>query len=306
MFNFVNSILRGRKELPNFGTGLVKGPVDTRDRLLSSCMYLPKRVPEEFPPLFDYTISNQKQEPSCAGHAAAYVKQDKEFRERVSQQFDGDWIYRECKKIDNLPNVRGTFFRVSLKVLQKQGAMPVGGGDPAKFKIGSYALVDDDSFEGLKKAFCVNGVLLVGYTLSHNGWRSAYVRPPKAGETTGGHAVVIAGYTKTHLIGINSWGEEWGDNGYFYIPKDYKPMQAWAVMTDLPTPPETGIVGWVAEKFLSNDQVVPSVGLKLRQGAGLHYDTIKVLPKGTEVEILGDRVWSDGYYWIKVRVDIPA
>lgn len=39
----------------------------------------------------------------------------------------------------------------------------------------------------------------------------------------GGHAVLAVGYDddKQHFIIRNSWGEEWGDKGYFYMPYDY-------------------------------------------------------------------------------------
>ena len=39
----------------------------------------------------------------------------------------------------------------------------------------------------------------------------------------GGHAVVICGFddNKQRFILRNSWGNYWGDNGYFYLPYDY-------------------------------------------------------------------------------------
>jgi hypothetical protein len=36
----------------------------------------------------------------------------------------------------------------------------------------------------------------------------------------GRHAMLIVGYTGNYYIVKNSWGEEWGDNGYCYIPKN--------------------------------------------------------------------------------------
>jgi hypothetical protein len=180
--------------------------------------------------------------------------------------------------------------------------MPLGGGDPERFKIGSYALVDDSTFEGLKKALCVNGYLLSGFRGSNEGWRSAYVRPPREGEGLWGHAIALVGYTKNHLIGVNSWGTNWGENGYFYIPKDYPVMEAWAVLTDLPTPPDVGVIGWVAEQFIdANNKVIPAVGLNLRRGAGTNHAIVKLLPKDTLVERFSERVFN-GLWWVKVRV----
>ena len=47
--------------------------------------------------------------------------------------------------------------------------------------------------------------------------------PKKDESLLGGHAVLAVGYddTKKCIIVRNSWGKEWGDNGYFYMPYDF-------------------------------------------------------------------------------------
>lgn len=47
--------------------------------------------------------------------------------------------------------------------------------------------------------------------------------PKKNEQMLGGHAVLIVGYsnTKKKLIVRNSWGTNWGMEGYFYLPYDY-------------------------------------------------------------------------------------
>jgi C1A family cysteine protease len=55
---------------------------------------------------------------------------------------------------------------------------------------------------------------------------------PKPNEQMiGGHAVLCIGYdnTKQALIVRNSWGDQWGDKGYFYMPYSF------ATNTDLTT-----------------------------------------------------------------------
>jgi C1A family cysteine protease len=39
----------------------------------------------------------------------------------------------------------------------------------------------------------------------------------------GGHAVLLVGYDDPRQLWIvrNSWGESWGDKGYFYMPYQY-------------------------------------------------------------------------------------
>jgi C1A family cysteine protease len=47
---------------------------------------------------------------------------------------------------------------------------------------------------------------------------------PASGErTVGDHAVVAVGYddAKRNFIVRNSWGSDWGDKGYFYMPYEY-------------------------------------------------------------------------------------
>ncbi|RYZ81212.1 MAG: peptidase, partial [Proteobacteria bacterium] len=47
---------------------------------------------------------------------------------------------------------------------------------------------------------------------------------PQKGETReGGHAILVCGYDdeKEALIIRNSWGENWGDGGYGYLPYGY-------------------------------------------------------------------------------------
>lgn len=47
--------------------------------------------------------------------------------------------------------------------------------------------------------------------------------PKKGEQLLGGHAVVCVGYDDSKKVWImrNSWGNEWGDNGYFYLPYEY-------------------------------------------------------------------------------------
>ena len=289
--------------------GAIKSPIDRRDVLMSEIYPLPVRIAPELPPPFDLDILDQNGFPHCVGYAGAGLKQEKELRERISKVFDGDWIYKKCKKIDGIPNMAGTFFRAGLRVLQKQGAKPNNEpeSEAIKYRIGGYAKVDDLSFEGLKKAIYVNGILLAGFIGSNTGWQSAYIKPPKAGEKTWGHAIILIGYNKDYIIGQNSWSKNWGDKGLFYVPKDYLPFEAWAVLTDLPTEflMPNGLEGWVAEDylrkiFIKGDIVFPYTRLNIREiPAG---QKIKTLEKGEKLEILGETQEKNGYLWQKVKI----
>jgi C1A family cysteine protease len=47
--------------------------------------------------------------------------------------------------------------------------------------------------------------------------------PSKNGMMLGGHAVLVVGFNhnKQQWIVRNSWGNKWGDKGYFYLPYNY-------------------------------------------------------------------------------------
>jgi len=290
--------------------GAIKSPIDRRDVLMSEVYPLPLRIAPEMPPPFDLDILNQNGYPHCVGYAAAGIKQEKELRERKRIIFDGDWLYKKCKEIDGMPNIQGTCLRTVLKVLQKQGAKPLGQpeSEAIKYRIGGYAQVDDLSLEGLKKAFYVSGVLLLGFRGSNQGWQTAYIRPPKEGESTWGHATFEIGYKADFNIGQNSWGQNWGDNGKFYIPQNYMPFEAWAVLTDLPTEFLIGrLEGYVAQEYLKTDkyligqEVYPYVNLNLRKEPG--GEKIITLTKGQKCIIISSESSKVGdYNWIKILV----
>jgi C1A family cysteine protease len=54
--------------------------------------------------------------------------------------------------------------------------------------------------------------------------KTGLVPMPRPGEKSqGGHCVLIVGYdqTKKWFICRNSWGVNWGDKGYFYLPYEF-------------------------------------------------------------------------------------
>jgi len=228
IFNFLKNLFT---RTPS--TSWVKSPTDFRDLSLGQISMESAFVPESYRIPYNLRVTKQGDNPHCVGYSSATLKEEKEMREQHQIDFDGSWIYNECKKIDGIPNVQGTYFRAGMKILQKKGAMPVAGGDFSKYRIGGYMRVPCD-IKSLKRAIYEFGVILVGFYGSNQGWNTDKIRPPRNGERRWGHATVLIGFNKQHIIGQNSWGSSWGDNGKFYFDKNYLPTESWAVVIDLP------------------------------------------------------------------------
>ena len=289
-------------KIENIGKGLIPSKYDERDFALSSVMPDIIRYPEVCPAPFDLEITNQGSNPSCVAHAIAGIKQEKELREKISVSFDAEWFYKECKKIDNYPG-NGTYLRVAMKLLADKGIKPINADDPTPYKIAKYALIDDLSFEGLKKTIFIHGAVIVGYTGSNEGWKGEFIRPPKAGESIWGHAVRLTSYEKNYLIGENSWDYIWGKRGQFKVDKNYPPFEGWAIIVDAPTEFKPIKTGWVASMYLKQTNGIwkTTANLNVRSEAGLSFGIIETLAKGSMVQLTNAPTQAvDGYVWTQI------
>lgn len=82
-----------------------------------------------------------------------------------------------------------------------------------KGKISVFSRIN--TLDTLKDAIVANGPCLIAMIAKSNNdnfWIGD--------KTLGGHAVTTVGYTKDSLIIKNSWGYEYGNNGYYYLPFD--------------------------------------------------------------------------------------
>lgn len=99
--------------------------------------------------------------------------------------------------------------------------------DAATFKITEYHRVKN--LNALKSVITsgfpvVAGIQIFDSFESEEVAQSGLVPMPLPNENNlGGHAVLIVGYDDVRqlLILRNSWGESWGDQGYFYLPYAY-------------------------------------------------------------------------------------
>lgn len=95
-----------------------------------------------------------------------------------------------------------------------------------KFKV-SQGWVNINSVHAMKKALSSGYPVVFGVLIFDSFYKTksdGLIAIPKDDEKNhGGHAIVAVGYdnAKRHLIIRNSWGTQWGDKGYAYLPYEF-------------------------------------------------------------------------------------
>jgi len=136
----------------------------------------------------------------------------------------------------------------------------------------SYSIGEDDkatSQEEIKREIYENGPVVVGMAVfadlqQYNGG----VYKCNSTEMAGLHAVVITGWEKDCWIVRNSWGSEWGENGYFRIAFG-----------------ECGIDSFDLKKYMEESLSTPKFSAKFRE---IKYGgAISAIPSSTRVKTEG-------------------
>jgi C1A family cysteine protease len=207
-------------------------------------------------------VRDQGQLGSCTGFAIAAG-----LREFIEIKKGGTFtplsplfLYYEERKIEHtIKQDAGAKPRDGMKVLAKLGCAPEADdpynvarlvsrpsakalSDAKSFKISAYhRLLNLDE---MKTCLAGGMGLMIGFKVyqsfeSDEVAKTGKMQMPGTNESSvGGHAVFVAGYVIDnlwpgggYLIVKNSWGTDWGDKGYFYMPWDYvQPnlvMDAW-------------------------------------------------------------------------------
>lgn len=233
--------------------------IDTRDHIYR---YTPL---EKMPSLVDLRpwcspIETQGNLGSCTGNAIA--GQIELINRKNNKIFDVSrlFIYYQTRLLENTINSdEGAYIRNGLKAVNRFGApleelwpyvesnfnvrpSAEAYDDGAKRKVISYAKCMD--FESIKNSL-VNGYpVTIGYYIyssfeSNKTSETGIMSFPDimSEENLGGHAVCLVGYDDNfrnsgqgYFIARNSWGAEWGDQGYFYMP--YQIIQTTTMSAD--------------------------------------------------------------------------
>lgn len=218
--------------------------VDARDFLFTpKTKELPKQVDlrEKMSPIVD-----QGQLGSCTSNALVsglreYLLLQEGKDVRLSRLYH---YWHERALEGTVDEDSGATLRDGMKVLKKFGVCPEedfpyqierfteqpskkAEEDAGQFKITEYHRVP--TFNKLKAALAERLPVAIGIMVfesfeSEEVAQTGIVPMPKWYEKElGGHAMLAVGYDdeKQHVIVRNSWGDQWGDGGYCYLPYDY-------------------------------------------------------------------------------------
>lgn len=156
-------------------------------------------------------LLNQEDTPHCVGFSGAHWGNTLPVG-NVFETSDGHAMYYECKVLDGEPGAEnGTYIRTLAKVLTNRQ------------RVGAYAFAE--KVTELRDWVRTQGPVIVGTTWYDDMFfpdAQGFVTP--TGPVAGGHAYLLVGDkpgspsgTPGYFTFLNSWGKEWGQQGYFKI-----------------------------------------------------------------------------------------
>jgi len=227
-----------KPDLPDFRDRVVVPNQEHRRSVLKSCDLRPK---DHFP------IYNQGKLGSCTANAICAAVHYDQIKQGLAAFGPSRLFvyYNERAMEGTIGEDSGATIRDGMKSLHKLGVctedswpynIDVFSDKPsdacyeaaAANRAKEYARVNQD-LEEIKAVLNNGSVIAFGFIVCSSfmtpevAMSGEMVMPQLTDEVLGGHAVLCCGYDDTREVFIirNSWGPEWGDRGYFYMPYSY-------------------------------------------------------------------------------------
>jgi len=229
------------------GLGWVPDLPDQRDYLFAAAYRVPRRLPSavDLRPLCS-PVEDQGALGSCTANALAGALEFLENKDQVSfVDLSRLFIYYNERVIEHsVKSDSGAMLRDGIKTLAKQGVCsekkwpyqvskfttkPPAScyTEASNHQITSYHRLM--TVDEMRACLAEGYPFVFGFTVyerfeSQTVARTGVVNMPKPAEKVlGGHAVLAVGYDdkKKRFTVRNSWGPDWGKQGYFTMPYDY-------------------------------------------------------------------------------------
>lgn len=225
-----------------FALGCRPDPPDSRDLVLGVPIYdLPREIDWSS---FLTPVRDQGSEGACVGFAVTAMKEFQEWQQHGKRyDLSERWAYEMAKEHDEWPGTdyEGTSIRGAMKALaqhgiceerywayvaeQKQEPHVEAAEQAYQFRIAKYRNLTSPtrSLTVLRRALHETGPICCGFGV-HDTWFSVGgdgMIEASTGGVLGLHAVLVVAYDEKVLKIKNSWGKDWGAQGYGFLGIDY-------------------------------------------------------------------------------------
>lgn len=183
---------------------------------------------------------------SCTANAIGFLCEFDWMKEKKADPFTPSRLfiyYNEREMEGSVDDDAGAEIRDGIKSLNTYGFCPESDwaydidqfavkppekaySDALKDIVKEYGAVDQDK-QSMKAVLAAGFPIVIGFSVYDSFMTDEVASTgvvPMPGEdesVQGGHAVAIVGYDEKGWIVRNSWGDGWGDKGYFYMPYEY-------------------------------------------------------------------------------------
>jgi hypothetical protein len=257
----------------------ILSPEDQRDFQAEAIFPADISLPEVFDPRKEMLpVRTQGLYGTCVGEASACMKEYQEknnigFKDYFSPQF----IYN----LRENPAIEGMNPRNAMKIMKNIGIVaeedyPYGNtkaipqdliAKASNYKINSYAFVN--TIQTLKTAIYKNGPCM--FTVPVYNFENTMWRPKSIKILLGYHAFAAVGWNKDGFILRNSYGSEWGDNGYIIFPYSDWGLHSeiWTIIDDNSSKPDPKYSKWYWKAWRSIKNIAVNMGFIFYMAVGI-------------------------------------